>query len=372
MGTYFFSFVVVLGVLIFFHELGHFLLAKLCGVRVETFSLGFGPRLMGKTIGGTDYRIAAIPLGGYVKMMGEDPDDELEPEELQFSFSNKPVLQRILIVAAGPVFNFLLAVLIFWGMFLTSGMPDIQFKKGAVIGAISPGMPAERAGLQKGDQIMTINGHDVADWDQMAAMITASKGDPQLMSIKRDGHLFDQQITPVLKEMLDNVYGEKKDRYIIGIGRAHQIITKKMNILNALGAGISKTVYLTKIMIVGLYKLIIGQLGLDNLGGPLTIAKMAGDQAKSGTGDLIFFIAFISINLAIINLFPIPVLDGGHLLFFTIELLKGQPLSIRVREIAMQGGMLALLLLMMLAIYNDIMRFSNQFIQLYHNFINIF
>ena len=351
MGTNIFAFIIVLGVLIFFHEFGHFLIARLFGVGVEKFSLGFGPRLIGKKIGITDYRLSAIPLGGYVKMVGEEPDAEIDPADLPLSFTHKPVVQRMLIVAAGPVFNILLAVLIFFGIFWASG----TFIMKPSIGSVRAGSPAAAAGLMKGDLITVINGIQINSWDEMAEIINGSEGNTLSLSVRRQESTLDFSIAPE-KVPTQNIFGEEIQRHVIGIEASRESYSKEMNSFEAFTESLRQSYRVIELMVVIIAKLIKGDISTDTLGGPIMIAQMAGDSAKAGVGSLIFFIALISINLAIINLLPIPVLDGGHLLFFLIEAIKGSPVSIKVREVAQQVGLFILILLMILVFYNDIHR----------------
>jgi len=348
----FFGFVVVLGVLVLFHELGHFIIAKLFGVGVEKFSLGFGPRIFGKTVGITDYRISAIPLGGYVKMVGEDPEAEIEPEDIPVSFTHKPVLQRMAIVAAGPFFNLLLAVIIFFGIFIISG----EFILKATIGKIEEGTPAYKAGLKQGDTILAIDGKPVENWEQMAEFISQSRGKELAVSVKRaDAGEILFHVTPQQK-IMKNLFGEDIERYVIGVTSAGDVYSKSLNPVQALSKSITQTYEVTKLTILSIVKLIQGTVSAKTLGGPIMIAQMAGEQVKEGALHLFFFIALLSINLAILNLLPIPVLDGGHLVFFTIELIMKRPVSTRVREIATQTGIFILFLLMIYVFYNDISR----------------
>ena len=351
MGTNIFAFIIVLGVLIFFHEFGHFLIARLFGVGVEKFSLGFGPRLIGKKIGITDYRLSAIPLGGYVKMVGEEPDAEIDPADLPLSFTHKHVVKRMLIVAAGPVFNILLAILIFFGIFWTSG----KFIMKSSVGSVRAGSPAEAAGLMKGDLITVINGTGINSWDEMAEIINASEGNSLTLAVRRQESTLDFSIAPE-KVPTQNIFGEDIQRFVIGITASGDTYSKDLNLLEAVGESLIQSYRVMELMVVIISKLIKGDISTDTLGGPIMIAQMAGDSAKAGVGSLIFFIALISINLAVINLLPIPVLDGGHLLFFLIEAVKGSPVSIKVREVAQQVGLFILILLMILVFYNDISR----------------
>jgi regulator of sigma E protease len=351
MGTNIFAFIIVLGVLIFFHEFGHFLIARLFGVGVEKFSLGFGPRLIGKKIGITDYRLSAVPLGGYVKMVGEEPDAEIDPADLPLSFTHKHVVKRMLIVAAGPVFNILLAILIFFGIFLVSG----KYIMKASIGSVREGSPAAAAGLIKGDLITVINGTPITTWDEMAEIINASEGQTLSVAVRRQEATLDFSIAPQ-KVPTQNIFGENIQRYVIGITASGETYSKELNPVEAFGESLSQSYRVIELMVVIIGKLIKGDISTNTLGGPIMIAQMAGDSAKAGVGSLVFFIALISINLAVINLLPIPVLDGGHLLFFTIEAIKGSPVSVKIREVAQQIGLFILILLMILVFYNDISR----------------
>ena len=348
MGTSILSFIIVLGVLIFFHEFGHFLVARLFGVGVEKFSLGFGPRLIGKKVGITDYRISAIPLGGYVKMVGEEPDAQINPEDIPISFTHKHVAKRMLIVAAGPVFNILLAVIIFFGIFFVSG----TFILKPSVGSVKPDSPAFAAGLEKGDLITAINETAINSWDEMAEIINGSKGQTIKLIVRRGESIRNFSLAPE-QVTTKNIFGEDVQRYIIGITAAGETYSKEMNVFKAFSESMIQTYRVTELMVVIIAKLVSGDISTDTIGGPIMIAQMAGDSAKAGIGSLISFIALISVNLAIINLLPIPVLDGGHLLFFSIEAVKGRPVSTKVREIAQQVGLFILILLMILVFYND-------------------
>jgi len=346
-----FALVIVLGVLIFFHELGHFLVARLFGVGVEKFSLGFGPRLIGKKIGITDYIISAIPLGGYVKMVGEQPDADLDPADIPISFTHKNVWKRILIVAAGPFFNFLLAVIIFFGIFQLSGMFILK----PSIGEVHEDTPAYRGGLKENDLITSINGVELSTWEEMAKIITESRGTPLSVSVRRGDSTRTVTITPESK-IFKNIFNEDVDRYVIGITASGDGVSKDLNVFQALGESIIQTYHISVLTLKGVIKILQGAISPKTLSGPIMIAQMAGDQAREGATNLIFFIALISINLAILNFLPIPVLDGGHLLFFFIEAATGNPVSIRIREIAQQAGIFLLILLMIYVFYNDIAR----------------
>jgi len=351
MSTNIFAFIIVLGVLISIHELGHFVVARLFGVGVEKFSLGFGPRILGKKIGITEYRISAIPLGGYVKMVGEEPDSEIDPADIPISFTHKHVFKRILIVAAGPAFNLLLAAVIFFVIFMISGVFILK----PAVGRIQKDTPAEQAGLQVDDLILAIDNVALRDWDEMSRLISTSGGKILNLSVRRGDSELIFTVQPELKTT-QNIFGEPVQRYVIGIGPSGDGYSRELNPVEAIGESVVQTYHVTRLTIVSIFKLIVGSISTKTLGGPLMIAEMAGQQAKQGAANLVFFIALLSINLAVLNFLPIPVLDGGHLLFFFIEAAIGRPVNMRMREIAQQVGIFVLILLMVFVFYNDITR----------------
>lgn len=351
MSTDIFAFVIVLGILVFFHEFGHFIMARLFGVGVEKFSLGFGPRLFGKKSGITDYCVSAIPLGGYVKMVGEEPDSEIAPDDIPFSFTHKHVFKRVIIVAAGPFFNFVLAVIIFFVIFLISG----TFILKPVVGSVEQDSPAAKAGTVKGDLIESIDGKPVTSWEEMAEIISGSNGKRLSVSVVRDGAVLKLDILPELKTA-KNIFGEDIKRYAMGIASAGDFYTKELNPFQALSESIRQTYKITYLTVLSIVKLIQGTLSAKTLGGPIMIAEMAGQQARQGIANLAFFTALLSINLAVLNFLPIPVLDGGHLLFFFIEAVIGKPINTKMREIAQQVGIFVLVVLMIYVFYNDITR----------------
>ncbi len=349
--TTIFSFIVLLGLLIFVHELGHFLFAKRLGVGVLKFSLGFGPKLIGKKIGETEYLISALPLGGYVKMIGEDPGEVVSQENLQRSFQNQPLLKRTAIVAAGPIFNLLLAALIFSVVFMT-GVPVITTK----IGDILKDSPSASAGLMRGDRIVAIDGTPVSKWDEMVGIIQKSSGVKLMLSVEREGKRFDIPVIPE-KKTTKNIFGEDREVGMIGVASGGEIIQERISPPKAILMGFERTVDISVLTVVGIVKLIQRIVPAETIGGPLLIAQLAGEQASAGMTSFILFTAMISINLGILNLLPIPILDGGYLFFFLIEAIKRKPLSIKMREIAQQIGLFIIIALMIFAFYNDIMRF---------------
>jgi len=346
------GFVVVLGVLIFFHELGHFIVAKAFGVGVEKFSLGFGPKILGKIVGRTEYRLSAIPLGGYVKMVGEQPDEELDPADIPFSFTHKPVFQRILIVASGPFFNFFLAIIIFFGIFWSSGLMMLQ----PVIGEVTAGSPAETAGIISGDKVLAIDGAAIGNWSEMADKIMDSDGSPMEFSLLRENRRINLSVTPE-DDVMKNIFGEEQHRYIIGVSSTGDFTTQKLGPVDAFTESMNRTYLICKLTILSVVKVFQGAIPANTIGGPILIAQMAGEQVKEGMVNLFAFIALISVNLGILNLLPIPVLDGGHILFFSIEAVIRRPVNLKTREIAQQVGIFLLMMLMVFVFYNDIMRF---------------
>lgn len=361
-----FYFLVVLSVLIFFHELGHFLAARRLGVRVLKFSLGFGPRLIGRTVGDTEYLISALPLGGYVKLFGEEPEEgeaaketpPLSAEDRARSFSHQPVWKRIVIVAAGPAFNMLLAYLIFAGalsMKVPMYVPAFDSLM-PVVDNVFESSPAQAAGLKPGDRIISINEHKISTWTQMTEIIYGSAGKPLTVVVARGGETLTLTVTPVSK-MLETVDGKKAEVGQIGIGKHPRgVQIEAANPLEAMFKGLQATWAWTYLTVEGLIRLVEGKLPLDNIGGPILIGQLSGQAASQGIGGVAFLIAILSITLGVMNILPIPVLDGGHLLFFAIEAVMGRPLGLRKREVAQQVGLALLLLLMALAFYNDIMR----------------
>lgn len=339
-----------LGVLIVFHEFGHFLLAKLSGVGVLTFSVGFGPKLWVKKKGETEYALSAFPLGGYVKMIGEDPDEEVQQADIERSFAHKSLLRRIAIVAAGPGFNLLLAVVLLMVVFLFYGVPVLSTQ----VGGVEAGSPAEQAGIRKGDTIVSLNGQPVREWDALSREIKASEGKPLSVLIRRDSQEITVTVKPARKEGR-NVFGEKRDEWRIGIGSQVSIEKGKPGL--AIVKAFRQTYDYAKLTLLALYKMVKGEVSPRNLGGPILIAQMAGQQAQEGLGSFLAFIAVLSINLGVLNLLPIPVLDGGHLLFFVVESVIGRPVALKHREMAQQVGIFLLMLLMIYAFYNDIARF---------------
>jgi regulator of sigma E protease len=441
------SFVIVIGVLILIHELGHFLVARWTGVGVERFSIGFGPVLLRWRGKETEYCLSAIPMGGYVKMMGEENPLEGGPAlayDPAKAFSLKPLWARFLIVFAGPGMNFVLAAVIFAFVLATVGRPVWP----AVVGRVTEGSPAAAAGLRTADQIVAVNGRPVAHWEDLDRAIAASAGQPIELTAQRGSERATVTVKPRSNTVRDPVFKESREVWEIGAGpkltpqigsvnpaspaekagvkpgdnvvavagqpvytpeelmqaiqkRAGQtfaltveregrpetlsvtanavkekgptgeetevgrigvgIVTRTVtyepyNPVIAAGQGFVRTWDMTVLTVKGLWKVLVGSLDRSNIGGPIQIAAEAGRQAKEGLGSLALFTAIISVNLAVLNLLPVPMLDGGHLAFFIVEAIIGRPISVRKREAAQQVGFVLLMLLMVYALYNDLVR----------------
>lgn len=443
------AFVVALGVLIVFHEFGHYLVARWCGVKVLRFSIGFGRPLLRKCWGKdqTEWVVAAFPLGGYVKMLDER-EDEVAPEDVARSFNRKPVAHRFAIVAAGPIANFLLAILLFWLLFMlgVSGMKPVlgpvtpatpaafaAFEMGEtiikigtepvatwqdarwlllshavdrspsiavetlgqsgqitqrqldlsridasdldgdflkkiglssyqpamkpIIAQVTPDSAGKRAGLLAGDEILAVNGKEITLWEELVQKIRASPGVPLTLEIQRDNATIGVEVVPATAT--EN--GEKIGK--IGIGP--QIDRDELEKLlvevsypagTALIRAINKTWETSVFTLQMLWKMVAGEVSWKNVSGPITIADYAGKSAQMGLAPYLGFLALISISLGVLNLLPIPILDGGHLMYYVVEILKGSPLSVRATEIGQQVGMVLLFTLMAFAIYNDVSR----------------
>lgn len=344
--------VLVLGFLILFHEAGHFLVAKRVGVGVVKFSIGFGPVVFGRKIGETEYAISAIPLGGFVKMIGEDPDETISEEDQALAFQNKTLGQRTAIVLAGPVFNLVFAAIAFtlvFGLYGARVPTEV-----ARVGIVGSGTPAAAAGLQEGDLITRLDGSAIDSWEQLSDLVRASSGRTVQLTVDRGGSVLNLTVTPESRPD-KNIFGETVgNAYFIGIERGFE--TKNVGWIGAVGYGLSQTWWWTRTLATSVVKMVQGRIARDQIGGPIMIVQQVGEQARQGFEALLHFMAVVSINLGVLNLLPIPILDGGHLFFFGIEAVLRRPLALRHREIAQQLGLAVLLLLMAFAFYNDIAR----------------
>jgi regulator of sigma E protease len=349
------SFIVVLGILIFVHELGHFLFAKLFRVQVLKFSLGFGPKVYGRVIGETEYRISAFPLGGYVKMLGENPDEQnIDSVHLQGSFAHKSVLQRFCIVVAGPLFNLFFSVFLFFAIFSIAGLPVAV--DNTRVGKVSDNSPALAAGIKPKDTILQIDGRDTTKWADVLNGVKDSGGKPLTIVLQRGTEHLEVQVTPAI-DSVKNVFGEEVEkRYMIGIMKDDEIVYSPANPLQALREAFLQTWMFIYLTVMGFVKIIQQIVPASELGGPILIAQLAGEQMKAGWVNIFYFTGLLSVNLGILNLLPIPVLDGGHLVFLTLEGIRRKPMNERVQVIAQQIGIGFLGILMVFVFYNDLVR----------------
>ncbi len=417
-------FLIVIGILVFVHEFGHFIMAKRAGVRVEKFSLGMGPKIFGYKKGDTEYVLSALPLGGYVKMAGENPDEE--PTGAADEFQSKTVWQRIKIAATGPLTNIVLAFLIMpivfmvgtysegpakvgyvepgspaehagflagdliekingrsisdWTMALSLiavnpdtnvtvlvdrqgkqetltlrpvtatelkiGMSGLIPDMPAEIGKLKPGFPAEKAGISVNDKVLAVNGKTIYHWIQFSNIVRDSKGKTLVLTIERDGKRMDKPVTPM----------EDSGRYVIGVEPLPHLVFRKFGVVESIQLGFDKTIESIDLTFITLKKLVTFGLSIKTLGGPVMIAQMSGQAASAGLSSFLSLLAMISISLGILNLLPIPVLDGGLILFLVIEAIRKKPVSRKVMEVSQSIGAAVLITLIAVVSYNDIMR----------------
>ncbi len=348
---YIVSTIIVLAVLIFVHELGHFTFAKLFKVHVLKFSIGFGPKIFSFQKKETEYMISLIPFGGFVKLLGENKEDEVSPELREFSYYNKTPLQRILIIFGGPLFNLLFAALIFSFLFI-KGVPVLQ----PYVGGVQKGLPAEAAGLKAGDKIIEISGVKIKTWDDVSKVISNSNGKKLTILILRGNKILSKKIKPKMREYKD-IFGEKKQRYFIGIyADTTKYKVVHYNPVYSFWLGVKETYKWIKLTVLSIVKIIERVIPLNTIGGPILIGQIAGQQAKAGATNFLFFLAMISVNLGVLNLLPIPILDGGHIVIITLEAIIGREIDIKKIEFVQRIGLTLLLILMFFAFYNDIMR----------------
>ena len=292
-----------------------------------------------------------MPLGGYVKMVGESPGEEISPEDEERSFSHKSVQKRMAIVFAGPFFNILFTIVVFFFMFLIAGLPHLTSQ----VGSVQEGYPAVKAGIKAGDRVISVNGMKVNTWEELSEDIRKSGGGPVVLQIERDGKVFPITVTPKVSQ-IKNIFGEPSEVPMIGIGASSEQFTERMGPFKAAWEGVVQTYNIVELTVLTVVKLIERKVSVKTVGGPIMIAQMAGQQAREGVANLVFLMALISVNLAILNLLPIPVLDGGHLFFFVLEFILGKPVNLKTREIAQQVGMFILIAFMIFILYNDVTR----------------
>jgi len=347
------AFVVVLGVLVFVHELGHYLAARWRGVHVETFSIGFGRAIASWTDkSGTVWKLAWLPLGGYVKLHGQErPQDVADDVRAKWipghTFHDKPVLSRAIVVAAGPIANFLLAMVLFAGLFMVLGTPVTL----PVVGGVVPDSAASRAGLMVNDRIVSISGQPIQTFEDLQHIITVHPAESLAMTIQRDGTDRQIEVTTETRTSGGRQVG------LLGV-RGGAVEYRHVSVPVAIWSGVTQTWVITRDTFTGLAEMISGGRGTDELGGPLRIAQMSGQIAQLGIASLISFIGVLSVNLGLINLFPIPVLDGGHLLFYLAEALRGRPLPQRAQEYGFRAGLAFLACLFVFATWNDLTHFG--------------
>ncbi|MFK5926460.1 MAG: RIP metalloprotease RseP [Desulfuromusa sp.] len=429
--------ILMLGILVFIHELGHFVVAKICGVKVLKFSLGFGPKLISRQRGETEYQVCAIPLGGYVQMLGEGGGEhgeevELTAEEKARSFAEQSVAKRLAIVSAGPIMNLIFPLLILPISFMVGVQMPTYLEQPACIGYVVPGSNAETGGFLAGDCVTAVNQQEVASWNDSNKSFISQAGDPLIFQVERDGtelqlriaaendslqgmqalgflpqqaarigglapdmpaseagmlegdlilqiedypiaswydlktviQKIGSRVVPVQlerdgKQLVVELAPAQRDGegdYLLGIAPFYNSELKSFGFLDAFREGASRTWELINLTVVFVQKLFSGSVSAKNIGGPITVVQIAGQAAQTDLSAILSVLAFISIQLGILNLLPIPILDGGHILFYIIELFIRRPVPIRVREMAQQVGMAMLLMLMVLAFYNDIIR----------------
>ena len=351
-------FLLVLTVVVFVHEMGHFLLARACGVKVETFSIGFGPELIGRTAkNGTRWKISLLPLGGYVKMLG-DADaastpgslDGLSDEDKAHTFQGKKIWQKAAIIAAGPLFNLGFGVIIAAVGFMVMG----ELRMAPVLGNVQSGSAAEEAGLKSGDRVLLVNGQTIQRFQDMQMIVGLNVGEPLTLVVRRGAEELTLVAHPRITETKDG-FGNQQKRPLLGVSsdpEATEVI--KHGPISAMVAAGHETADMISATLTGVGQMMSGRRSTDDISGPLRIAKRAGQAAQIGFGGVIFYIFLLSINLGLINLFPVPLLDGGHLLFYGIEALMGRPLGPKVQEYGFRMGLFLVLALMLLATRNDI------------------
>jgi regulator of sigma E protease len=321
---------------------------------VLKFSLGFGNKLLSRQWGETEYLISAFPLGGYVKMYGEQPGEEVEPADFHRSFSHKKVWQRFGIVVGGPLFNLLFAVLLFFCLFVAAGLPEPV--DSTRIGEVTAGSVADQAGIKPGDVVLRINDKPTSSWGEVSESIKESRGQEVTLVLERLGQELTVTAKPTMQKV-KNLFGEEVgERFMLGIVRSDEIRYKDATLGESFEAALQQTWNLGYLTVMGIVKMIQRVIPASELGGPIRIAEIAGQQMEAGWMNLLYFMGLLSVNLGILNLLPIPVLDGGHLVFLSLEALRRRPLSERSMEISQKVGIAILGTLMVFVFYNDILR----------------
>jgi len=359
-----FGFVVVLTVLVFVHEFGHYFIARRNGVKVEIFSIGFGPELFGWwDRAGTRWKFSTIPLGGYVKMFGDSDASsglpiaglgQLTAAEREVSFHCKRLGQRAAIVAGGPLANFVFAIIVLALLFMTYGQPFTP----AEVGQVLPNSAAEKGGIHPGDAIVSIDGRAIDRFEDVQQVVRFNPNVAMTMIVRRDGELATLQVTPGLVEESDRLGRRQIGQLGIRGGGTKYI---KLNPASAVTRAVGETWNLSVTTLEALWQMVIGTRSADELGGPLRIAQLSGEVIQLGIGPLLWLMAVLSVNLGLINLFPVPVLDGGHLLFYAAEAIRGKPLGQRAQEYGFRLGLALVLTLMVFATWNDLANIRRMF-----------
>ncbi|ETR75299.1 zinc metalloprotease [Afipia sp. P52-10] len=360
---YIVPFLFVLTIVVFFHELGHFLVARWCGVKVLTFSVGFGPELVGfNDRHGTRWKLSAIPLGGYVKFFGDESEAstpsaaamaQMSEEDRKVSFHHKKVAPRAAIVAAGPIANFILAIVIFAGLFTFFGKPSAS----ARVDSVQAESAAAAAGIKPGDVIIAIDGTAIESFSDMQRIVSTKAGQSLALTIKRDDTSLVVNATPNLREIKDN-FGNTHRIGVLGITRANSpedAANQKVDPITAVGLGVKETWFVVDRTLAYIGGVFAGREAADQIGGPIRIAQISGQVSTIGMAALIHLAAVLSVSIGLLNLFPVPLLDGGHLMFYAVEAVRGRPLSERAQEMGFRVGLALVLMLMIFATYNDIL-----------------
>jgi regulator of sigma E protease len=354
------SFFIVLSVIVFIHEFGHYIVAKLCGVKITAFSIGFGKEIFGwNDRSGTRWKLSLLPLGGYVKMYGDSSAastadsnamEQMSEADKNLTFHHKSLPRKMAIVSAGPIANFLLTIVVFTYFIMTTGLPSVE----PIVGEIMEDSPAQEAGLQKGDRIFQINDDKISSFGDIPYIISTNLGTPVTLYVLRNNERRTIILTPKEVESEDGL-GNKVKHPLIGIKSA-DITYEKANFMQAVGESARRTYLIctTTLRVIG--QMITGQRGARDLKGPIGIAQLSGQATDKDFHTTLWLIAMLSANLGLVNLFPIPMLDGGHLLFYIVEAISGRPLAQKVQEYGFRAGFAILITLMAFTLLNDIVR----------------
>lgn len=359
-------FLFVLTIVVFFHELGHFLVGRWCGVKVLAFSVGFGNEIFGFTDKrGTRWKLSMIPLGGYVKFAGDEnvasvPDHAgvaaMSDEERNSTLASKNVWQRSAVVAAGPIANFILSIVIFAVIFMSFG----RVVTTPSVDEVRPGSAAEIGGMMAGDMVLSVNGDEVKTFGELQRIVQISADVPLLLEVDRDGKVVDLTVTPQLREMTD-AFGNVQRIGLLGVTRSAKqddLIQLKYGPFEALSEGTKETYFIAERTLDYLWGVVTGREAADQLGGPIRVAQVSGQVAEQGFVPLLSLAAVLSVSIGLLNLMPVPMLDGGHLVYFFVEAIRGKPLSERVQEVGFRIGIALVLMLMVFATWNDVMHIA--------------